>query len=351
VLANGGNSYLNFGHLTTGYTLAETGSNLVGAGNRFQFFAEVPILGWSSTVQMSNDTDTRVVAARIGKSTNQSIPDSSLTKVTFTSGANNQFDTHSAFDFTNNRYVVPVSGFYRVTSLVSWAASGTGSRALRLFKNGAIHIELYNGLAGSGETRLNGSALVQCNAGDYLEVYGAQTSGGPLNITGLNGPDFNYVLFERLSGPSAIAASETVAARWVNTAGTGVTTNIASYPAAVIPFASIDSGAFDTHGMASGSGTTWKVTAPVSGKYVLTANMEVVAGAGALSFQFYKNGTTVVSWFRSYESGTNTTWVSGSSTVSLLAGDYIQILAATSVAQTLGTSVGQNVFTMTRVGN
>ena len=72
------------------------------SGDFVEVGCSVPILGWSSTVQMSNDTDTRVVAARVFKTANQG-PFSAETKLT---GYTVDKDPCGMWDSLNNRFNV-----------------------------------------------------------------------------------------------------------------------------------------------------------------------------------------------------------------------------------------------------
>lgn len=82
----------------------------------------------------------------------------------------------------NTRYTAQVSGWYMASGVISWLA-GAGNRQVYLAKNGGV-------IPGSGVTVINngfldtvptGTVLVQLNATDYVEVWGFQDSGGPLN--------------------------------------------------------------------------------------------------------------------------------------------------------------------------
>jgi hypothetical protein len=341
-------TYLTFGYRdSANLPLTKQLGTLTGVnGQATSLYALVPIAGWSSTVQMSNDTDTRVVAARISKTAAQSIPNNSLTKVTFSSSV---FYSHSAFDFTNNRYSIPVPGIYRVSSLLNWATVAAGGRSIRVYKNGSVDSELYNA-AGSSVTgvRQNGTAVIQCNTGDYIEVFAFQDSGAAMNIDGAAGAAFNFLTVERLSGPSAIAASETVAIHCTNTAGT----SLGAGTDTTIPFATK---VFDTHG--AFNTTTGVFTAPISGKYqinsaLLTSTMTL--GTGARFRAWAQNNTTSAMYDLGRSNGTgasNNYAANGSVVVDLLSGQQVIIRANSSVAVALNTADGNNQLSIVRVGN
>jgi hypothetical protein len=71
----------------------------------------VPITGWASTVVMSNDTDTRVVAAMYTTATGTPSGSASVTKY-----STKVFDTHNAYSTSTGLYTAPVSGYYDISA-------------------------------------------------------------------------------------------------------------------------------------------------------------------------------------------------------------------------------------------
>ncbi|MEE1838082.1 hypothetical protein [Streptomyces sp. SP17KL33] len=122
--------------------------------------------------------------------TAQSIPDGAWTALTIDTEA---FDSDGGHSTTTNtsRYTVQVPGVYLITGTASFAGNATGNRAVRLGVNG-------NGVIGSFVKTLAATvahssgvatvAQVQCVAGDYIEVFGYQSSGGALmtSVTALD---------------------------------------------------------------------------------------------------------------------------------------------------------------------
>ena len=109
----------------------------------------------------------------------QSIPHDSHTKITFTEEI---FDTNNAYDATNSRFTVPtgeggkyfIAVKYEMASLTNPTYSyiyvnGSGARAVR-FKSSAY----------GNEARM----ILTLSAGDYVEGYTYQASGGAVNIQG-----------------------------------------------------------------------------------------------------------------------------------------------------------------------
>lgn len=272
---------------TTSVKLLNVGSGSFYTGADFLassiaiFRATLPISGWSSTVQMSNDTDTRVVAAQAYRSTTQTgiNPNNSIIKIALNSvtptGSINHlgFDTHAAFNTTNNQYVVPVPGQYLVTGVVELA----GTNVLNNRYQATLGI---NGTVGSAYgptqvpaagalTTLTVTGLFTLPAGATIELglYGAGNN-SVSTLTANAGANGTYMTVQRLSGPSAIAASETVAVGLRKTGNQTYTANNTSQNLTFVTTASKI--AFDTHGSWNGTDT---FTAPVAGKYRISAHI------------------------------------------------------------------------------
>ena len=115
----------------------------------------------------------------------QSIPNTTWTKVEF---PNELWDTDSAFDTTNDKFVVPSGegGKY----LFNYAARGesldAGEQAmLRLYKNGsALDSTRTNGYAAidNQQVYIRGSAMLALDAADYIELWAYQSEGASRNL-------------------------------------------------------------------------------------------------------------------------------------------------------------------------
>lgn len=88
--------------------------------------------------------------------------------------------------FSSNGLVVPVSGLYQVNAGNSWAANGSGRRALAIAVNGA-HLEAFPAdlrLGFDGNTNsLSIAGLVYLTAGQRVNLLRWQNSGAALNET------------------------------------------------------------------------------------------------------------------------------------------------------------------------
>jgi hypothetical protein len=115
----------------------------------------------------------------------QSIANNSITAITMDTEAVDSENGHSTSSNTS-RYVAPVAGWYLVIGQVAFAANGTGNRLVEIRINGAgaatnlAQTVILTPGAANGSA-LSAVSLIQLAAGDYVEVYGYQTSGGALN--------------------------------------------------------------------------------------------------------------------------------------------------------------------------
>lgn len=184
---------------------------------------KAPISGWGSQVVMSDDAETRVVAsgAFLDTSSQTLTAGAAIAVIAFN---NTHFDTHSAQNTTTGIYTVPVSGKYRVHGMLSVLMGGTAATsvelAVRKNSTGDEYCNvIINDLANSKRYVLPYSATVDCVAGDTLEV-AALCVGQNVDVlnTGASN-DSSCMYVERISGPAAIAASETVACEYSKTAG------------------------------------------------------------------------------------------------------------------------------------
>ena len=263
-----GNDTVNPGAFNSG-----TAQNF-GTGPNFHlsFTAMVPILGWSSTVQMSDSTDTRVAAFRGYRTTNLAVT-ANVTKLALTT----DIDTHGMW--AGDSYTIPISGMYRITARALSAASAGN---LRVYRNGtalATATNFYN------NQLLSGQYLIRVSAGDLIDFRSDAT------LTLVSSPTYQEtaISIERLSGPSAIAASERINARYTHNAGTSVAPSTATK----IPFTVRT---FDSHGSVTGTTSAdWKFTSPTSGRYLVSAAFRTqqnsTATMGEFQIRVLKNGT------------------------------------------------------------
>lgn len=155
---------------------------------------EIPIAGWASSVQMADQTSTRIVALRV------SAPASTLS-TTIDTTINfpiTTYDTHGAYNAGS--YTVPVPGLYQISATEFYTS---GSSYLRIFKNGVAIGTLAHA---------NPSYVVAGSYSDYFvagDVITIRTN-ATTSIAYTAGLYQCKIAIEKVSGPSQIAASEKV---------------------------------------------------------------------------------------------------------------------------------------------
>jgi hypothetical protein len=315
------------------------GSTFLATGGTVSVNAQVPIFGWSSNVQMSQDTDTRVVAARAYLASGGTPTIGTYTKLLLNAIST---DSHGSFSTVNSNYVVPVSGVYRVVVNTGWGTNPTagGQIQLQIYKNGSSDSQLYRSDNCSVAT-IAGAAEINCVAGDTLDIryFFNVSAGSPVFGTGSG---YTFVSFSRLSGPSVIAATESVNGRYFSCAST------ISGSFSTMTYSSKD---FDSHAAYS-AGT---LTIPVSGKYLFNTAI-IVAGTyainNALNLAIFKNGSEVSEEITI--AGGSMTTVSSlySDIIQCNAGDLITVRASSgATTPTVSASSVRNFFSWSRVGN
>ncbi len=308
---------------------------------------QVPIVGWSSNSAMSSDTDTRVVACQVQTAAPTATITGSFSLLKFGSGVLS--DSHGAFSTSTGLYTCPVSGYYRVSSSITIGAtySNTSNSGVGIAKNGTVILSALQ-TAGAAELNMGPtiSGTVLCNAGDTLAPYVFSNAVAPVVTSNTT---YNWVTFERLSGPAVISATESVNARYTNTAGT----SIANSGDVVVPFATKD---YDSHN----AFVTDTYTVPVSGTYqvdcVLNFASSTYAASNNIGAAIYKNGAAVEYGPFTIIGGTPTAsaGVNISTTLKLVAGDTIVCRVnntRTAGATLLSTTTGFNSFKIKRTGN
>lgn len=262
-----------FGFYTNGTAynrafLSTNGVASLGTAFSVSFDFQAPMLGYSSSVQMSDSADTRVVAAR-----------ATITSAVSTTAGNPfnfnniEYDTHGAITTgaTTWKYTAPVSGYYKVSTGTNISAGN----AIIVYKNGTSYA-----LIGQTNAALStcGTTEVYLNTGDYIDIRGTIT-GTPIAGASPTLAATNWVTVERLSGPSAIAATETIAASYWCSA------NVSASTTQPINF---DSKEYDTHGAVT-TGATWRFTAPAAGLYNIGGLQAITTSTAYV--QIYKNGS------------------------------------------------------------
>lgn len=260
-------------------TIGASFFQLSGTTIRYAFTARVPIQGWSSSVVMSSDANTNVVATRVYKNGTQTF--SAETKVT---GWTIESDRNGMWDATNNRFNILVPGDYEYKCNINAAPTTTATQVSTYRINGGgsyfIGTDSNNGAGG----RFGGSALIpNLKAGDYIEIY-HYTSAATTIAAGSTGTNASLT---KISGTAQIASSTIVA---VNAVKSGNKT----IPGTATQTA-IDAWTVNTDTTGSFNSTTGVFSAPTAGLYNFSTSSYYSMGAtatGQLNLNWYKNIST-----------------------------------------------------------
>lgn len=199
-------------------TLGSTNLPLTGNPLTINFTAKIPILGWSSSIQVSDGYDGRqVVAAMIVTTATGNIANNSSTVLKgFTSN-----DTVNGLDSTNGTYTIKTAGYYQMSAELTFASSAnTAGAQMSISKkvNGSIVDEILSYSNGTYTERyaIKGTYPVKFhNAGDVITFEGYQVSG--VTKTVYNG----YVSIFKVTGSQTISASESINVKYFGTTFSG----------------------------------------------------------------------------------------------------------------------------------
>lgn len=300
------------------------------SGDQIDVSFSIPITGWSSQVQMSNDTDTRVCAVSVTGSSTSVGSNTTIAPTTITK------DTHGAW--FGSTFTTPISGWYRISGVYQ-AGANTSLYAELYYKVNSGSSVLLGGNRANPAIGLlygTGSRDVYLNAGDTVIFIGNQSGAA-------QSPTYYDASISRISGPSVVAANEVVMASY-SLASTQSTTTAVE---AVVILLTKNT---DTHNAYNTS--TGLFTCPSSGKYLIAGSVAFVGSAsGERVLYARKNGSAFKTLDRRPGVAT-TTKVNGSMVIDCNAGDTL----AFSVIQNSGGALNiigdasENTITITKVG-
>jgi hypothetical protein len=150
----------------------------------------------------------------------------------------------------------------------------------------------------------------------------------------------------RITGPSVVAATESVAARYTTIAGQSLGTSSAT----VVNFDTKD---YDSHNAVT-TGASWVYTVPVSGKYRLTATVgwALEATNHTPTVEIFHNGSVFTISSASFVGNAASVFTQNiADTINCSAGDTLQVKAFDSLQASMTTSSGYSRIEIERVGN
>lgn len=284
--------------------------------------ATIPIAGWSSSVQMSDNADTRVVDCVVTTTAN----------ITGTAGSAFVFptvtkDSHGAYNSSTGVYTIPVAGDYQIHGTGLYNNVGDINCAIQ------VNSSFYNNLTTTDTARSkSGSMLIpNLKAGDTIKLV-PDVSRNLLFSAGNYIPTLAIV---KISGPESIAASETIAAVAVASGSQSVSVTTETT-------VNFDTVTFDTHGAIT-TGASWKFTCPASGIYEINArtNYNNTSGTNMIyRIAVFKNGSNHRQIARANKpTGTFGMDVIGAPLlVKCIAGDYLHISVNNDEAGTISSN-------------
>jgi hypothetical protein len=338
-------TYVVFGKSDASSALlsAVNGNALVGSNETFAWRGSVKITGWSSSTQMSDSYDGRLIAASYSTSVGTSV-NATPAVIPF---ATKNYDTINSWNGTDT-YTIPSAGKYSINATLTYAfgAYTAGNYIeIYLFKNGS---QVYGSTQGASATASNYvssiiSTDIDCNAGDTIQIKARNDATRTLDTNAIH----NVFTIKKIQSPATISATELIAARYTSASTSCANATLAQYN-------TLD---FDTHGAVT-TGASWKFTAPVSGLYTINQMFETTAAANTagqfLGYVVYKNGTTTSKYVTlCYINSTSSIGYTakGSIDIILNAGDYIDLRSSENLTSdpSLSGTAGLNYIEIKRV--
>jgi hypothetical protein len=290
VATYGGTVYVDstvFNPLNFGFTPGNT--------DGITMLLEVPIAGWGSNVELNSMDSNRPIHAiyMSPQATNSSttVPINYQTKI---------LDTHNAVTTGGSwNFKAPMNGVYTVKGSF---LNSTGIIPVGLYVQGS-QVELGSH-ASAGNFYGNYNFEYPLKAGETLDVRLA------VSDTIVASASF-FIAISKLDSATQIGANETVAASYYCSANSTVNSLVQI---------NYDTKLFDTHNAVTTGVGSWKWTAPVSGKYLVSGVGLVSTSSGY--FKLYKGGA-LYNGYIGYVNSSGTCTLSGG--IDLLAGEYIDI--------------------------
>jgi hypothetical protein len=323
--------------------LEQVGSGFLNLSNTtilYSFTAIVPIVGWSANVQMSNDTDTRVIDARMTGAT--ATVTSSYSDVTWSTIVTDRAGAMGA-----TTYTIPISGDYDFDGQLYMSATtiaAGNSVTVSLNSAGSTLLEQTYVYQGTNTTSVSipfSFHKIALTAGTAVKIQVKSTTTAPVITASATE---NFFSIGRISGPSVNALTESVNGRYFSSAST-ITSSLAT-----ITYATKTR---DSHSAYSGG--TW--TCPTTGMYLFTAGIATsgtVALNTTLDLQIVQAGSaSQTSEQIVYAGGVETNLAANvCDEFYCLAGDTITVkVASSATTPTIVASNNRNFFSWSRIGN
>ena len=145
-------------------------------------FEDVPYKDRFKTDRLTLGNIDGVSKFRYYLGSDQVISTASDTKVTIDTKT---YDTLEEFDSSNNRFTATTSGYYLAIASVFFLTAPTDNRYIAyIFKNGSAVAESWVHTGKQEHVSPLATDIISLEAGDYLELYCHQSTGGDVSING-----------------------------------------------------------------------------------------------------------------------------------------------------------------------
>lgn len=325
-LANGGDTSVGFSNAASSGLTKLVGTSVGSSGNTVGYsVGPIPIQGWSSSVQMSDQADTRVVDWVGYVASNQAVT-ANVTNIPLTS----RKDSHGGWG--GSSYTVIIPGDYSITGVSS--PTTAVSYYTQVYVNGVVTRSLAS--SAGGANACGATVLNDLKAGDVISF----RSGVTLTVSADAVSSFTIT---RISGPTTIAETEAILVSYGSTAGSAIGT---SYTLQTFTAKEID-----THGCWNGTDT---FTAQLADYYKISAGILTAAvtltTAQSINLAVYKNGSLYRNIARAVGNGASIAYMlNGDDFIYLKSQETLQIYAVCSIATSQSTSGANNRVSITRV--
>lgn len=140
---------------------------------------------WFDKTRDNGETLARPPGCIVRRTATQSIPDATLTAISFTATDDRDTDAYHSTSSNQSRMTVPtgMGGWYEIGGSAIFASNGTGNRILQPRVNGSTSLTAITWTGAVASSFVYPVIPILLAAGDYVEMLAYQNSGGALNVT------------------------------------------------------------------------------------------------------------------------------------------------------------------------
>lgn len=153
---------------------------------------------WNAGPAASNTFLTGVPIAEVYQTLAQNLANGAFTAIAMDSSIIDTDGQHSN-SVNNSRVTCQVAGWYSVSGGIGYLTNATGARGAVIYKNGAALAQASGAITAASpalHVATAGEFLIQLAVGDYVELYGFQSSGGTLATAGSGYYPYLYVRWD-----------------------------------------------------------------------------------------------------------------------------------------------------------